>query len=113
MEGRKLGEDVEFHGVPMHRGEMVMLVLPAIMRDPEAFDRPDEVILDRARTTIICRSGGPHRCLGSHLARMELVVGLEEWHRQIPDYGLACPVEEVIERGGQLSLRNLPLLWNV
>ncbi len=90
-----------------------MLVLPAIMHDPEAFDRPDEVILDRASNNHLSFGGGPHRCLGSHLARMELVVGLEEWHRQIPDYGLACPVEEVIERGGQLSLRNLPLLWNV
>jgi hypothetical protein len=42
---------------------------------------------------------------------MEMAVGLEEWHRRIPEYRLACRPEEVIERGGQLSLRSLPLAW--
>ena len=111
MEGRKLGSDIDFHGAAMRRGDMVMLLLPAIMHDPEAFDRPDEVIIDRARNNHLSFGGGPHRCLGSHLARMEMAVGLEEWHRRIPDYRLACPPEEVIERGGQLSLRSLPLEW--
>jgi len=113
MEGRKLGSDIEFHGVPMRKGEMVMLLLPAAMRDPELFDRPDDIILDRPRNNHLAFGGGPHRCLGSHLARMEMAVGLDEWHRRIPEYELGCPVEEIIERGGQLSLRSLPLRWEV
>jgi cytochrome P450 len=113
MEGRKLSDDIDFHGAQMRRGEMVMLVLPAIMHDPDAFERPDEVILDRQKNNHLSFGGGPHRCLGSHLARMEMVVGLEEWHRSIPDYHLTCPPSEVIERGGQLSLRSLPLAWDV
>jgi cytochrome P450 len=112
MEGRKLSQDVDFHGVTMRKGEMVMLALPTVMRDPDYFERADEVILDRERNNHLSFGGGPHRCLGSHLARMEMIVGLEEWHRRIPDYQLGCPVEEVIERGGQLSLRSLPLVWN-
>ena len=111
MEGRKLGEDIEFHGVQMRKGDMIMLALPAIMHDPDYFDRPDEVILDRAKNNHLSFGGGAHRCLGSHLARMEMIVGLEEWHRRIPEYRLACPLDEVIERGGQLSLRALPLEW--
>lgn len=111
MEGRKLSEDVDFHGVHMRRGEMVMLLLPAIMHDPEFFERPDEVLIDRARNNHLSFGGGPHRCLGSHLARMEMAVGLQEWHRAIPEYRLACPVGKIIERGGQLSLRSLPLTW--
>jgi cytochrome P450 len=112
MEGRKVGQDIEFHGVPMSKGDMVMLALPAVMHDPEYFDRPDDVIIDRAKNNHLSFGGGPHRCLGSHLARMEMLVGLEEWHRRIPEYRLACPIEEIIERGGQLSLRSLPLTWN-
>jgi cytochrome P450 len=112
MEGRKLSQDVDFHGVPMRAGEMIMLVLPTIMRDPDQFERPDEIIIDRAKNNHLSFGGGPHRCLGSHLARMEMATGLEEWHRRIPEYRLACPVDEVIERGGQLSLRSLPLVWD-
>jgi cytochrome P450 len=113
MEGRKLSADVEFHGCPMRQGDMVMLALPAVMHDPDYFDRPDEVIIDRPRNNHMSFGAGPHRCLGSHLARMEMIVGLEEWHRRIPDYSLSCAVADVIERGGQLSLRSLPLAWPV
>jgi cytochrome P450 len=112
MEGRKLSQDVDFHGVPMRAGEMVMLALPTVMHDPEQFERPDEVLIDREHNNHLSFCGGPHRCLGSHLARMEMAVGLEEWHRRIPDYRLGCPIGDVIERGGQLSLRSLPLVWN-
>jgi cytochrome P450 len=112
LEGRKLGQDIDFHGATMRAGEMVMLALPAIMRDPDQFECPDDVIIDRANNNHLSFGGGPHRCLGSHLARMEMAVGLEEWHRRIPEYGLACAVDEVIERGGQLSLRSLPLTWD-
>jgi cytochrome P450 len=113
MEGRKLSQDIDFHGVPMRAGEMVMMALPAVMHDPDYFDRPEEVILDRPKNNHLSFGGGPHRCLGSHLARMEMAVGLEEWHRRIPDYRLGVPITEVIERGGQLSLRSLPLEWDV
>ena len=112
MEGRKLSEDIDFHGVPMRAGEMVMLALPAVMHDPDYFDRPDRVIIDRPKNNHLSFGGGPHRCLGSHLARMEMAIGLEEWHRRVPDYRLGCPIGDVIERGGQLSLRSLPLEWD-
>jgi cytochrome P450 len=111
MEGRKLSQDIEFHGCPMKKGEMVMLALPAVMHDPDYFDRPDEIIIDRERNNHMSFGAGPHRCLGSHLARMEMIVGLEEWHRRIPEYTLGCDIRDVIERGGQLSLRSLPLKW--
>jgi len=112
MEGRKLSRDVEFHGVSMRAGEMVMLLLPAVMYDPDHFERPDEILIDRMPNNHLSFGGGPHRCLGSHLARMEMRVGLEEWHRRIPDYELDGAVGDVIERGGQLSLRSLPLRWS-
>ena len=111
MEGRKLGEDVEFHGCPMKEGDMVMLMLPAAMRDSDAYDHAGDVDFDRPNVTHLAFGGGPHRCLGSHLARMELQVGLSEWHTAIPEYELDCDPDEIRERGGQLSLRSLPLRW--
>lgn len=47
-----------------------------------------------------------------HLARRELAIAIEEWHARIPDYWLG-PFDELIERGGQLSLKSLPLEWDV
>ena len=44
---------------------------------------------DRERNRHLAFGGGAHRCLGSHLARLELMVALEEFHRRIPDYELA------------------------
>lgn len=110
--GRKLGSDVDFHGAEMRKGQMVMLALPAAMRDPQLFDRPDEILLDRDDNAHYSFGAGPHRCLGSHLARLEMVIAFEEWHRRIPDYRLGCDPGDVIERGGQLSLRSLPLEWD-
>jgi cytochrome P450 len=45
-----------------------------------------------------------------HLARHELVIALQEWHKRIPDYHIAEGTE-LRERGGQLTLLNLPLRW--
>ena len=111
MDGRKVGEDTDFHGCPMKKGQMVMLVLPAALRDPRTVEQPEEVILDRQRNNHMAFGAGPHRCLGSHLTRMEMAVALEEWHRRIPEYRLAIDVDKVMERGGQLALRSLPLVW--
>jgi cytochrome P450 len=113
MEGRKLGEDVDFHGCPMRRGEMVMLMLPAAMRDPDAYDHAEVVDFDRPNITHLAFGAGPHRCLGSHLARMELQLGLAEWHAAIPEYELDCDIGDIRERGGQLTVRALPLRWEV
>ena len=59
-------------------------------------------------------AGGPHRCLGAHLARRELQIAVEEWLRVIPDFRLAAS-EPLRERGGgaMLGLLRLPLAWDV
>ena len=65
--------------------------------------------LDRGVTRHLSFGGGPHRGLGSHLARQEMVVVLEEWHKRIPDYELA---EEAKEHGGQIfGLDSLNVTW--
>ena len=53
---------------------------------------------------------GAHRCLGSHLARMELRVVLEEWHARVPDYAIASGIELNYSQGLR-QVENLKLVW--
>ena len=107
---RVVKEDVEVAGYKLEKGEMVMLLLGAANLDPAEFERADQVELDRSRNRHISFGGGPHRCLGSHLARMELRVGLEEWHRQIPDYTIR-EGEVPVYSPGIRDIQYLPLVW--
>lgn len=110
---RKVLEDVEIAGCPVKAGEMVCLPLNLATRDEAAFDDAKEVQLDRSPNNHIAFGAGPHRCLGSHLARRELRIAMEEWHRYIPDYRLAADSHPT-ESGGQLGPNgNIFLEWDV
>ena len=76
---REVTQDVEYAGCPMKAGDKVLMNFPAANRDPEAFEDPDVVLLDRAHNRHVAFGSGIHRCAGSNLARMELQVALEEW----------------------------------
>jgi cytochrome P450 len=103
--------DTEFHGCPMHEGDKVLMNFPAANRDPEAFERADEVVLDRAHNRHVAFGSGIHRCAGSNLARMELKVALEEWLRRIPEFHLAEGAR-VTWAGGQVrGPRSLPVVF--
>lgn len=109
---RKVMRDVEFHGCPMKAGDMVLVPLSGATRDPKQVDDAASFRLDREPNNHIAFGLGPHRCLGSHLARRELRVALEEWHARIPDYRLTDGVE-VVEHGGMYGLDALELSWDV
>ena len=110
-DGRKIAQDCDFHGVPLEHGQMAWLSVAGANRDPRVFEDPTRFDLDRYGNKHLGFAGGPHRCLGAHLARQEMVIATEEWHRLIPDYRLGGkqPVEE---RGGMLTLFSLPLEWD-
>ena len=109
---RKVTEDIEFRGCPMHKGDMVLLSIQSATRDPRVFPDADQVIIDRRPNRHIAFGASAHRCLGSHLARAELQVALEEWHRLIPEYRFDGD-EVPLARGGQTSLLTLPLAWSM
>ena len=111
LPGRKVTRDIDFHGCPMRRGDMVMLPLPAANRCPATDEHPTEVDFDRQPNRHIAFGLGPHRCLGIHLARRELATALQVWHEIIPDYHLDGG-QPLLERGGQLGLMTLPLAWD-
>jgi cytochrome P450 len=110
QDGRYVNEDIEFHGCPMREGDIVWLGLAAADRDPRQFDRPDEFVLERSPNRHLGFGAGAHRCLGAHLARMELAMVLEEWLARIPDFRLDTDAA-LTERGGQLMLHHVPLAW--
>jgi cytochrome P450 len=107
---RKVTKDVELGGCPMRAGQMVYLPLPAANRDPREFPSPDKVDADRPHNRHIAFGAGPHRCLGSHLARRELRIAVEEWHRRIPSYAIDNDAH-LTESGQQIGLVGLPLHW--
>jgi cytochrome P450 len=112
-DGRKVTRDVEFHGVQLARGDMVYALVSGANRDPRAYERADEFLIDRKRNVHMGFANGPHRCLGMHLARRELQLAVEEWLRVVPDFRLATD-EPLAERGGgMMTLLTLPLAWEV
>jgi cytochrome P450 len=90
---------------------MVQLPIRAATRDPRAFPGGAEVRIDRTPNNHIAFGAGPHRCLGSHLARHELVIALEEWHKRIPDYRLADGAV-ILEVGRSSGPDSVPLRWD-
>jgi cytochrome P450 len=107
---RQLTRDVSFAGCPMKAREMVFIPLCGATRDPEQFEDASSFRMDRSVNNHIAFGAGPHRCLGSHLARMELQFALEEWHARIPDYRLA-ESQDIQEHGGMFGLDSLSLVW--
>ena len=109
--GRIVTEPVEIDGARMQEGDRVLLNFPAANRDPEAFERADEVVLDRERNRHMAFGLGIHRCAGSNLARMELQVALRTWFDRIGEFELANP-DAVTWAGGQVrGPRSVPVRW--
>jgi cytochrome P450 len=106
---RLVKEDMRWHGVDMKADDWILLSFPAANRDPAQFDRAGEVVIDRAVNRHAAFGLGIHRCIGSHLARMELRVALEVWLERIPRFALADPAAVQWSAGQIRGPRTLPL----
>ncbi len=103
-------QETELAGCPIPAGKVVTVMLASANTDERAWDAVDTIDFDRAENRHIAFGGGAHRCLGSHLARMELRVALEEWHQAIPDYRIEDDVELLYSQGLR-AIENLELVW--
>ena len=107
---RKVVNDVEVSGCPMHAGDQTLVTFPAANHDPNEFERADEFILDRKNNRHVAFGLGIHRCAGSNLARLEMIVAFQEWLRAFPNYSLD-PSKKVTWANGQVrGPRILPVL---
>lgn len=102
-------EDAEIGGCPVKAGDWVLLPFPAANRDPELFDRPDEVILDREQNRHAAFGLGIHRCIGSNLARLELRVAIEEFLAAYPRFTLTDPTRVTWSVGQVRGPRSVPV----
>ncbi len=103
-------EDTELKGCPIATGTPVYVLLGSANADETAWDRPDSIDFDRTGNKHLAFGGGAHRCLGSHLARMELRVALEEWHAAVPEYTVAEGTE-LLYSPRLRTVENLELVW--
>jgi cytochrome P450 len=101
--------DVTWRGVDMKADDWILLSFPAANRDPAQFERAGEVVVDRAVNRHAAFGLGIHRCLGSHLARMELRVALAVWLERVPEFSLADPGAVTWSTGQIRGPRSLPV----
>jgi cytochrome P450 len=107
--GRWATQDTDVNGVTVRKGEMVYLCWASANLDPDVFDRPFDVNVDRAQNPHIAFAAGVHRCLGSHLARAELRAAVDQFHRRIPEYWITEGAEVEYEFAGVRQAKVLPV----
>jgi len=107
---RKVVKDVEVSGCPMHSGDQTLVTFPAANHDPAEFERAHEFVLDRKNNRHVAFGLGIHRCAGSNLARLEMIVAFQEWLRAFPNYSLDASKKVTWANGQVRGPRILPVL---
>jgi cytochrome P450 len=108
--GRVAATDTDLSGCPISEGTHVGVALGAANTDERAVPDADTVDLARNPNRHLAFGAGIHRCLGSHLARMELRIAIHEWHRRIPAYHIP-PGTELVYSTGLRQIDRLPLVF--
>jgi cytochrome P450 len=106
---RLVKDDYEFQGCPMKKDDWILLGFPAANRDPQAFVKADEFIIDREVNRHAAFGLGIHRCVGSNLARLELRVALEEFLQRCQRFELDTTKTVTWAPGQVRGPRALPL----
>jgi cytochrome P450 len=106
---RLVKEDMRWRGADMRADDWILLSFPAANRDPAQFDRAGEVVIDREVNRHAAFGLGIHRCIGSHLARMELRTALDVWLQRIGEFTLEDPAAVTWSAGQIRGPRTLPL----
>jgi cytochrome P450 len=105
-------QDTELAGCAVSAGETVLAMIGSANTDEQHSPDAHEVRWNRSKNPHIAFGGGVHRCLGSHLARLELRIALREWHARIPDYAIE-PGAELVHTAGVRSLEAFPMILGV
>jgi cytochrome P450 len=110
--GRRATRDFEWHGCQIKAGDSFSCLNPAGNFDPTVFKDPRTFDPARKPNRHFTFVAGIHLCLGAPLARRELRILLEEWFKRIPEFRVK-PDADTTVFPGLLSIRNLPLVWEV
>lgn len=111
--GRFATRDAEIGDVRVAAGDAVVVALSTANRDPLVFPDPDRFSPARGTRNHVAFGYGPHQCLGTSLARVELEIGLSRLFTRLPTLALAVPAAELgtMEAGGVQGVRTLPVTW--
>jgi len=107
---RVVTKDIELSGERLEPGERVTVLIGSANIDDRGFPEPADIDFGRPANRHLAFGGGVHRCLGSHLARLELRVALEQLHERIPDYAIK-PGEAPKYSMGIRAVEYLPLVF--
>jgi len=109
---RTVTRDVVINGQPLWRNDRVVISWLAANHDENEFDRPEQVILDRAPNRHLAFGLGPHRCIGSHLARLMAEVMVKAVLGRIPDYQVDVDnVRQYLGNPSMTGLAQLPVTF--
>ena len=111
--GRTARAGVEVSGVEVKIGDRVALNFAAASRDPEVCANPRKFDVHRQEVVHTAFGAGPHRCIGEHLARLEIRVAIEEFLKKIPNFELEPGSQPQYESGQLRTMKNLRLRWAV
>jgi cytochrome P450 len=111
MVSRFATADTELGGMSIKKGDCIAIYTCFASFDPAEAERPQSVEFSRSPNRHIAFSYGPHRCLGSHLARRELAIALEEWTRRVPKFRIPEGAAVNMHAGVVFGLDSLPLAW--
>ena len=106
-------EDVELPSGTVRKGQGVLIACASALRDPEIYPDPESVRFDRTDAPQLVFSGGPHYCLGAHLAKAELRTALAVLSARIPDLRLNAAGSDIRFSNGDIlsTLLELPVAW--
>lgn len=109
---RRVTQDVEIEGRTLKAGDMVVTYLPAADLDAAQFPDPARVDITRENLSHLIFGAGPHRCLGSHLARVELHAFYAKVLAKLPEFRLDPDRRPVFHAGNMLAISSLPIRWD-
>jgi len=109
---RRVNKDTVFRGVEMKKNDMALLFLPAADLDADEYTNAEQVDINREKKSHIVFNAGPHRCLGSHLARAEIQILYEELLARLPAFRLSPGKMPAYHGGHVMGLDSLHLVWD-
>lgn len=110
-EARMVAKDQTYRGVDLKRGDMILIPTAMHGLDEAQNENAMELDIHRKRVQHMTFGGGPHRCAGMHLARLEATVTLEEWLKRIPEFQVKPGTRPVFRSGIVAAVDNVNLVW--
>lgn len=109
---RRVAKDCELAGRKLKEDDRIMLYLAGADLDPREFPDPEAFDLDREANVHIAFGAGPHRCLGAHLARVEMQVLYQQMLARLPEWRLDPERPATFRSGNIIAVESLPIRWD-